>query len=79
MLVVTGRVVLAPGVRVFGFVYSQNGDWQGAGQIQGGAFIEGNLGAAAAPTVNLVGGVIDFMRMQSGSFVRIPGSWKDFE
>ena len=80
MLVVTGRVLFTtPGVRVFGFVYSQNGNWQGAGQIQGGAFIEGNLGAAAAPTVNLVGSVIDAMRMQSGSFVRIPGSWKDFE
>lgn len=80
MLVVTGRVLFTtPGVSVFGFVYSQNGAWQGAGQIQGAAFVEGDLGAAAAPTVNLVGSVMDAMRMQSGSFVRIPGSWKDFE
>ena len=79
MLLVKDRVLFTPGVRVFGFVYSRDGNWQGAGQIQGGAFIDGNLGAAAAPTVNLVGSVIDAMRMQSGSFVRIPGSWKDFE
>jgi hypothetical protein len=80
MLVVTGRVrFTTPGVRIFGFVYSQNGDWQGNGQIQGAAFIEGNLGATAAPTINVVGSVMDAMRMQSGSFVRIPGSWKDFE
>ena len=79
MLLVRGRVLFTPGVRVFGFIYSRDGNWQGAGQIWGGAFIEGNLGAAAAPTVNLVGSVIDAMRMQSGSFVRIPGSWKDFE
>ena len=86
MLVVTGRVlVTAPGpVRIFGFVYSHDlnplaDNWQGAGQIEGAAFIEGNLGATAGPTVNFVGSVIDAMRMQSGSFVRLPGSWKDFE
>lgn len=80
MLVVTGRVLFTtPGVRIFGFVYSQNGDWLSNGQIQGAAFIEGNLGAAAAPAVNLVGNVVDAMRMQSGSFVRLPGSWRDFE
>ena len=81
MLVVTGRVRVTPPLvpRIFGFVYSQDGDWLGNVQIQGAAFIEGNLGATAAPTVNLVGSVMDAMRMQSGSFVRIPGSWKDFE
>lgn len=80
MLVVTGRVLFTtPGVRIFGFVYSQDGAWQGVGEIQGAAFVEGDLGAAAAPTVNLVGNVMDAMRMQSGSFVRLPGSWKDFE
>lgn len=80
MLVVTGSLVFSsPGVRLFGFVYSQNGNWQGSGQIQGAAFIEGSLGAAAAPTVNVVGSVMDAMRMQNGSFVRVPGSWKDFE
>jgi len=80
MLVVTGRVrFTTPGVRVFGFIYSQDGDWLGNGQIQGAAFIEGNLGATAAPTINVVGSVMDSMRMQNGSFVRLPGSWKDFE
>ena len=88
MLLVSGPVrFTTPGagaiVRVFGMVYSQDGAWQGPGQIQGAAFIEGNLGAGAAPavniTVNMVGTVMDFMRFQSGSFVRLPGSWRDFE
>ena len=84
MLVVTGRVLVTATVRVFGFVYSQNGDWQGDwhgnnSEIQGAAFIEGSLGALAAPKINVDGRVMDAMRMQSGSFVRLPGSWRDFE
>ena len=87
MLVVAGKVFTTPGVRIFGFVYLLDdlplgppvGAWEGEGEIQGAAFIEGNLGATAAPTVNLVGSVMDAMRRQSGSFVRLPGSWKDFE
>ena len=84
MLVVTGRVLVTATVRVFGFVYSQNGDWQGDwhgnnSEIQGAAFIEGSLGALAKPKINVDGRVMDAMRMQSGSFVRLPGSWRDFE
>lgn len=79
MLVVTGRVLVTANVRIFGFVYTQSGDWQGNGEIQGAAFIEGSLGALAAPTINVDGRVMDAMRMQSGSFVRLPGSWRDFE
>lgn len=79
MLVVTGRVLVTANVRIFGFVYIQSGDWQGNGEIQGAAFVEGNLGALASPTINVDGRVMDAMRMQSGSFVRLPGSWRDFE
>lgn len=78
-IVATGQVqFLAPGVRIFGFVHSRTGNWSGNGEIQGAAFVESDLAATAAPTVVFNGAVLDSLRLRSGSFVIVPGSWRDF-
>jgi len=85
-LVVTGRVnVVNPAVRIFGHVYVRSfnsnptaDSWTGGGTVRGGLLIEGNLPTAAFPTVVYEQVVIDALRRSSGSFVRMPGTWRDF-
>lgn len=81
VIIATGNLIVVPaaaGVRVFGMVYTRNGGWVGAGEIQGAAIVEGNLAATAAQTVVYNGGVLDTLRLRAGSFVRVPGGWRDF-
>jgi hypothetical protein len=79
-IVVAGRLrFIAAGVRIHGFVYTRDGNWEGAGEIRGAAFTEGNLSATAAPTVVFDKALLQAARRQSGSFVRLPGDWKDWK
>lgn len=72
--------VTAAGVRIFGFVYSRGGNWQGTNpvEIQGAAFVEGNLASTANATIVMNNAVLKSLRLRSGSFVRAPGGWDDF-
>jgi hypothetical protein len=79
-IVVAGRLrFTAAGVRIHGFVYTRDGNWEGAGEIRGAAFTEGNLSATAAPTVVYDKALLQAARRLSGSFVRLPGDWKDWK
>jgi len=73
-----GLIVPVAGVRVFGLIYTRSGNWSGSGEIQGAAIVEGNLAATAAQTIVFNGDVLDTLRLRAGSFVRVPGGWKDF-
>lgn len=72
--------VTASGVSIFGFVYSRSGDWTGTNpvNVQGAAFVEGNLAATANASIVMDGAVLKSLRLRSGSFVRAPGGWDDF-
>ncbi|MBA4176192.1 MAG: fimbrial assembly protein [Leptothrix sp. (in: Bacteria)] len=81
IVVVDGPLnIAAANVRVFGLVYSRGGNWQGSNavDIQGAAFVEGNLAATANATVVMNNAVLKSLRLRSGSFVRAPGGWDDF-
>jgi hypothetical protein len=79
MIVVDGQVnFTAPGVRIFGTVYSRGGAWSGPGLIEGAVMVEGNLAATAAFTVAMNNTILKSLRLRSGSFVRAPGGWDDF-
>ncbi len=79
VIVVGGRVrFLAPGVNIYGVVYARNGNWEGAGTITGAALVEGDLAAAAAPTVLYDQSIVNAARLSSGSFVPMQGDWRDF-
>lgn len=77
-IVATGNLIFTAPGRIYGFVYTRSGNWTGSGEVQGAAFSEANLAATAAPTVVFNGAVIDSLRLRAGSFVRVPGSWRDF-
>lgn len=79
LIVVDGPLNFAvSGVRIHGFVYSRGGNWQGAGQIHGAAFVEGDLAGTAAATVVMDNTTLKTLRRRAGSFVRAPGGWDDF-
>jgi len=79
VIIVNGSVQVDAAVSVFGLVYATSGINLGAGEFQGALFIADDLAAAAAPTAVLDGGILDILRRRQGSFVRLPGSWRDFQ
>ncbi len=79
VIVATGNVVATANVRIFGFVYSQSGAWTGTPEIQGGAFVEDALDATAGGRIVFNRDVMQHLLHRSGSFVRVPGGWRDFQ
>ena len=80
LIVATGSVQMpASGARIFGLVYSQAATWQvaGSGHIQGALMAEGNFNGNSAPQVSYDPAVLERLRLTTGSFVRVPGSWRD--
>ena len=85
---VPGNVNLAAGAIVNGMIYSRGSGpgpgpgpaitLKGPGIIQGAAFVEGDLTATGAPRIIFDGAVVNNLRLRAGSFVRVPGGWRDF-
>jgi hypothetical protein len=86
LLVVNGDVSFSePGVRVFGLVYvrapSGSSEWttSGGGQVIGGTVADQEVRGNGTTAFVHNPAVIARIRWNTGSFVRVPGSWKDFE
>jgi hypothetical protein len=79
-LVVEGDLDLAANSRIFGFIYTRGANLAGSGSVQGAVFFEGNLSlsSAAAPTITLDTAILAQQQFRAGSYVRLPGGWKDF-
>jgi hypothetical protein len=50
----------------------------GPGTISGALIAEHALTGVANPVVSFSRGVLDHLRLQTGTFVMVPGSWRDF-
>lgn len=75
-LFVAGRIEVTGAARIHGYVHTRGG-WRGGGSVLGALFSEASLAADATPAV-----VHDAARLQAvarthGSFVRLPGGWRD--
>ena len=81
VLNVTGNLTFGSAATVNGLVYSQAALWtmNGAGQIVGAAVAESALTGAPSGSVTYSIPVLTRLRTTTGSFVKVPGSWKDFE
>ena len=81
MLNVTGNLSFSAAVNVYGMVYSQAATWtsSGAGQIQGAAVAEGSFAGTATTDIVYDAVVLKRLRTLTGSFVLVPGSWRDFD
>lgn len=79
-IVATGSVQFSNPVTVYGLVYSQAATWltTGLGTITGAAMGEGAVAGTSAGIVAYDADILDNLRYRTGSFVLIPGSWKDY-
>lgn len=81
MLVVDGDIRhTAAGVTVFGAVYSRAATWDtsGSGTVVGAAIAESDLGGNGSSTYLYNADALRLLRLRYGSFVAVPGSWKDY-
>jgi hypothetical protein len=79
LIVVAGRLQIEGAVSLHGAVYAAEIGWNApAGALRGALISEG--GAAGAGALDLVhdAAALDLLRTRHGSFVRVPGSWRDF-
>jgi Tfp pilus assembly protein PilX len=82
LIVANGNVQWSvSGPTIFGVVYTRTPTWtlQGAGQITGAAIAEGGVTGSGTTSFVFDPTVLQLVRWNSGSFVRMPGSWKDFQ
>lgn len=86
LLVVNGDVSFSVSTaNILGLVYvrtpSSSSAWttSGAGQIVGGTVADKEVRGSGTTTFVHDPAVIGLIRWNTGSFVRVPGSWKDFE
>lgn len=80
VLLITGSFSFAVPTDVYGVVYSRSATWTtaGTGSIFGAAVGEGAIGGNGAFTVVYSSDILNRLRGGTGSFVMVPGSWKDF-
>jgi hypothetical protein len=81
LLVVQGNLTFAAATDIYGFVYVRTADWvtSGPGQIIGGAAAQGQVRGTGSFTVAHDRAVLELLRLRTGSMVKVPGSWVDFQ
>ena len=86
LLVVNGNVeftTAGASVNIYGLVYTRSlTGWitSGAGgQINGAVVSEGGVSGSGSPTIVHDSAVLSRLRYAVGTFVRVPGSWRDFK
>ena len=84
MVYVTGSAsITATGVTVNGVIYSAAADWTfndaSSGTVNGAIIAEGNLAGASTAAIVYDPNILKLMRFTTGSFVRVPGGWKDWK
>lgn len=80
VLVATGNVQFSSPITVYGLVYNHAATWTtaGNGTVRGAIASSGSIGGNATMSVVRDGDVLTRLRYTQGSFVRVPGSWRDF-
>lgn len=80
MLVVRGRLTVQGAVTVHGLIVADGITWQGAGgaTLDGAAISSADIALDAPVSVRRDAGVLSTLMQRTGSFVRVPGSWRDF-
>jgi hypothetical protein len=89
LIVATGNIRLAASaaVNIVGLLYSKAADWDNGGpssaEVLGAAVAEGNFVGrdigGGAPWVQYNEAILRRLQLSTGSFVRVPGSWRDFQ
>jgi hypothetical protein len=85
LLVVAGNATFSAPATVWGVVYVRSPvaspSWatSGSGTFQGAVIAESDFGGTGTATYVYDPAVLARLRLTQGSFVFVPGSWKDFQ
>jgi hypothetical protein len=81
LLVATGSISFSGGGHVYGLLYSRAAAWTiaGAGNVTGAAIAEGAMAGSATTTIVYDLAVLKRLQFATGSFVKVPGGWADFQ
>jgi len=82
VVVASGAISLHGAVQIVGVLHGTSIEWRAApgagGSVRGALTSEGDYRGDATPDLTYDPAVMVRLRGWSGSFVRLPGSWKDF-
>ena len=83
VVVVNGDLTFSAGgatTSLFGVVFVRKATWTtaGAGLIRGAVIAQGAVAGDMTTQISYAADVVKRARLATGSFVRIPGGWKDY-
>jgi Tfp pilus assembly protein PilX len=82
IVTVTGNIQVNGNVNVYGIMYSQAAVWDNSGggtaTICGAAIAEGSFTGQGTPNTTYCPNVFKTLKGTTGSFEKVPGSWRDF-
>lgn len=82
VIVVDGRLTLRGAVTLHGLIYATDIRWDDTAgsrpQVRGALVSEAGYAGNATPDVHRDTAVLRALQTQTGSYVRVPGSWRDF-
>lgn len=82
VLVVDGPAQFNGAVTLHGLLVARRLQWDGSttsgALIRGAALIDGDVTGSASPDIARDTAILDALRGSTGTFVRLPGSWRDF-
>lgn len=79
LIVVTGRLQLEGAVSLQGLVYAAEVAWTApAAPLRGALLAEGSAAGSGPLDVAHDAALLELLRTRQGSFIRVPGSWRDF-
>jgi Tfp pilus assembly protein PilX len=82
VIIATGPVLFSANATVHGLIYTQASPWNTAGPggttVRGAVVAEGNVDGNSNATLIYDPTVLSRLRLKTGSFAVVPGSWRDF-
>lgn len=79
LIVVNGSLTVSAAANIFGLVYSHADiSLSGNPTVRGAIVAAGNFNIPGAPVLQYDPDLLRQLKLRSGSFVRVPGSWRDF-
>ena len=76
LLIVNGPLTINAGMAIFGLVHATSITWNVASTVQGAVVSAGTFTAIQSATLTYRQDLLDILRLRYGSFVRVPGSWR---
>jgi hypothetical protein len=79
-LVVNGNIRITGAAKIQGVVWAKSLQWDGmsAGYLRGALVTQGDVSGTGTAEFIYDGNLLSMLNQQTGTFVRVPGSWRDF-